>query len=122
MSALSINIILFLVAALYAAFLERWKHRWEPDLTWLEVVVGTALCLAAPFAQGQAGLIQSWLDYQNAVWISFVVGGAPVVIWQIWRMVRSRDEALKAALTAAMKGRTHGRGEALAETGGGNEE
>jgi hypothetical protein len=87
---------LFAATTVYAALLAFLRHVWEPDLTWLEVVIGTALCLAAPYAdQRLNGPLTSEI-YEARVWLAFLIGGAPVVIWQLgqsvsaWRRIRRR--------------------------------
>ena|ERR1044071_778362 len=83
----AIDIGLVLLSSAYARWLERHK-RAEPDWTWLEVVAGTALCLAA------AGLRSrmcggDWRDHERSVWRAFALGGAPIVVGEI-------DQALRA--------------------------
>lgn len=84
---------LALLTTLYAVLLDRHKEKWEPDWTWGEVAVGVALCLAAA-AIAARQCDPSWRDYELLVWASFVVGGTPIIIWQLKRMVGSRDEAI----------------------------
>lgn len=81
---------LFCATALYAALLAYLRHIWEPDLTWLEVVIGVALCLLAPYAdQRQNGPLTSEL-YEQRVWQCFLIGGLPIIIWQLGQSVRAR--------------------------------
>ena len=89
-------LVLLLVTTLYALFLERFKHRWEPHLTWLEVVVGTAMCLAVPANLARA-LGGDWLAYEQRTWAAFIVGGLPIAAWQIARMIRAYRETLAEA-------------------------
>lgn len=74
----------------YAYLLDRNKQspnprvKLEPDWTWVEVVLGTTLCLAAAairirLAPGDAR------DTERVVWRAFVWGGAPIAIWQVGR-------------------------------------
>lgn len=106
--------VLFLATALYAVALHHWR-RLEPDWTWLEVVIGTSLVLAAPATLGELGELASWQDYQHAVWRSFIVGGLPVVVWQIWLAWSRRGE-----LIIYLRGRHEQRAKALADQGGGD--
>lgn len=96
MTTFAIYAYLFAASTVYAVLLALFRHLWEPDLTWLEVVVGTLLCLIAPYAdQRLNGPLTSEL-YEQRVWLAFVVGGLPVVIWQLgqsviaWRRIRRR--------------------------------
>ena len=96
MTTLQIYIALLTATTVYAVLLAVLRHLWEPDLTWLEVVVGTALCLAAPYADRQLnGPLTSEL-YEQRVWAAFLIGGAPIIIWQLaqsvnaWRRIRRR--------------------------------
>jgi hypothetical protein len=90
MSTLTIYSYLFAATALYAVILAHFRRLWEPDLTWLEVVVGTALCLTAPYVdQRYNGPLTSEL-YEQRVWIAFLVGGTPIVAWQLGQSVRAR--------------------------------
>ena len=90
MSTFQIYSYLFAAATLYAVLLAHFRRLWEPDLTWLEVVVGTALCLLAPaLDQRQNGPLTSEL-YEQRVWIAVLVGGAPIVAWQLGQSVRAR--------------------------------
>lgn len=96
MTTLTIYCYLFAVATVYAVVLARLRHLWEPDLTWLEVAVGTVLCLLAPYLdQRQNGPLTSEV-YEARVWLAFLVGGTPIIIWQLgqsvsaWRRIRRR--------------------------------
>jgi hypothetical protein len=89
MTTLHIYIALFTATTLYAGLLAWLKHLWEPDLTWLEVVLGVAICLLAPyFDQRNNGPLTSEL-YEQRVWLAFVVGGLPIVIWRVSASVRA---------------------------------
>lgn len=72
----------------YAHWLDGHKDM-EPDQTWAEVALGVALCL------GQAELSHRWAGtpYRLAVWRSFFLGGAPIVVGELnqaWRAERKR--------------------------------
>jgi hypothetical protein len=83
MTTFAIYTYLFIATALYAAILSWKKHLWEPDLTWLEVVIGVAICLIAPYLdQRQNGPLTSEV-YEQRVWLAFIVGGIPIVGWRV---------------------------------------
>ena len=89
-------LLLLCVTTLYAVLLERYKHLWEPDLTWLEVAIGTALCLVIPWLLARTAP-GNWQLYEARTWQAFIVGGAPIVIWQLFRMTRSRLQTMQEA-------------------------
>jgi len=93
MTTFELYAALLLACTLYAALLAWLKHLWEPDLTWLEVIIGTALCLLAPYAdQRLNGPLTSEI-YEQRVWLAFVVGGFPIVVWQLGKSIRARLQA-----------------------------
>jgi len=93
MTTFAIYSYLFAVTTAYAVLLAWLKHLWEPDLTWLEVIIGVALCLAAPaLDQRHNGPLTSEM-YEQRVWLAFVVGGLPIVAWSIGKSVRARLQA-----------------------------
>jgi hypothetical protein len=115
MRTFDIYLILFLVNIGYAAILEWFKHLWEPELTALEVVIGVALCLAAPFADRLLNGPYTAEIYEGRVWVAFVVGSFPIIVWWVGRNVRawrrimdriwSRDgESSAAALASERRG------------------
>ena len=81
-----IYLSLFIGSAVYAALLALFKHYWEPNLTWLEVILGVVLCLLAPYLAQRIEPVDV-LGYEHRVWLAFVVGGTPIVIWQLGRSV-----------------------------------
>jgi hypothetical protein len=93
MTTFTIYLLLFIATALYAALLALFRHLWEPKLTWLEVAIGTAIVLAAPAldARWNGPLIAE--IYELRVWAAFLVGGAPIVVWQIVKDVRAGNQA-----------------------------
>lgn len=95
MTTFAIYCLLFAATTAYAVLLAWLKHLWEPDLTWLEVIIGVIICLLAPyFDQRQNGPLTSEL-YEQRVWAAFLVGGFPVVAWRIGASVRARLQAEK---------------------------
>jgi hypothetical protein len=89
MTTFQIYTTLLMTTTLYAALLAWLKHLWEPDFTWLEVIIGVAICLAAPaIDQRQNGPLTSEL-YEWRVWQCFIVGGTPIVIWRVAASIRA---------------------------------
>lgn len=89
MTTIQIYVVLFVATSIYAALLAWLKHLWEPDLTWLEVVIGVAICLMAPaLDQRWHGPLTSEV-YELRVWQAFIVGGLPIVIWRVGASVRA---------------------------------
>lgn len=84
----------FCLTSLYALILEHLKKRLEPDLTWVEVAVGCALCLFAPLVLARISPTMTWQDYESSVWLSFVVGGLPIIIGQFIRTRRTVEDAI----------------------------
>lgn len=89
MTTATIYVYLFAATALYAALLAWLKHLWEPDLTWLEVVIGVAICLAAPYYDRQINGPYTSELYEWRVWQAFLVGGTPIIIWRVAASVRA---------------------------------
>lgn len=77
--------LLALATSAYAIVLERVKPFIEPDLNWLEVAIGFAICMASPMAIARVVPGMTWEIYESRVWIAFIVGGFPIVIWQFYR-------------------------------------
>lgn len=74
---------LFLTTGLYAV---------NPDVTVIEVVFGTFICLlAAGNAVVYGAGIYAWDGWMYTAG-SFLVGGAPIIIWQIGRMFYRRGK------------------------------
>lgn len=88
MTTITIYVGLFLTTCAYAALLAKYRHLWEPHLTWLEVVIGTALCLLAPYLAARTAVL-TWAEYEALVWAAFAVGGAPILIWQLAQSIRA---------------------------------
>lgn len=106
---LDIHAALFVACALYAAILERYKKHLEPNYTWLEVAIGVSLVLGASFWRASRHAPWNGVDGVLAVMLGMVVGGAPIILWQIWRSQRSDKHkadllARNAAHRSALKG------------------
>lgn len=89
MRSFDIYLLLFLATTVYAVALAQLKHIWEPDYTWLEVVIGVAIVLAAPYADHQINGPYTAELYEWRVWQAFLVGGMPIIAWSIIRTVRT---------------------------------
>lgn len=82
---------LALIVFLYARILDRVKERLEPDFTWLEVVIGCTLCLAAAAIRHRV-TGGDWAAYEAGVWKAFIIGGGVIVAWQIGRAIHRQEE------------------------------
>lgn len=82
----------------YAAALDRWKHHIEPEGTWAEVVAGTAMCLLFAGLRTRQRRHPHWQDHQADVWRSFVIGGAPIIAWRLYRAVTMHRRGFEVAL------------------------
>lgn len=87
------------LTTIYALVLDRIKQRAppqrqiEPNWTWLEVVAGDGLCILAAAIRARLGHPDR-ATYERSVVLSFVIGGTPIVAWQLWRVyTRQRDIA-----------------------------
>ena len=89
MRTFDIYLVLFLVTTGYAVLLAWFKHLWEPDFTFIEVIVGVAMCLAAPYADRLLNGPYTAEVYEARVWAAFFVGSAPIVVWSLARTVRA---------------------------------
>jgi hypothetical protein len=89
MTTFDIYAALFVATSLYAALLAWLKHLWEPDLTWLEVIIGVAICLVAPYVDARWNGPMTRELYEARVWLAFLVGGTPIVIWRVGASVRA---------------------------------
>jgi len=88
-STFAIYAYLLAATTLYALLLAYSKHLWEPDLTWLEVIVGVAICLAAPYLDLRANGPQTSELYEQRVWLAFLIGGLPIVVWRVGASIRA---------------------------------
>ncbi len=87
-----IDMALVGVSSACAALLAQEK-RHEPDWTWVTVVAGTSLCLAAAGAQSRL-LGGTWQAHERRVWRAFIIGGVPIILGEIeqWRARRAERE------------------------------
>lgn len=81
---------LFMTTTLYAVVLDTNQRyappdqKIEPDGIWKEVVIGDTLCLIAATIRAYLGPNERW-SVLRATGLAFIVGGAPVIAWQLWR-------------------------------------
>jgi hypothetical protein len=79
----------------------------EPDWTWATVVVGSLICLLAGTIRARLGPGDRQ-TCERSFWLSFLVGGTPIVLWQNWRAYarqRRRGDTLQQYVN---QGNTHG--------------
>jgi hypothetical protein len=88
---------LALLSSAYVVILDRKKAQIEPDYAWLEVVLGTAMCLTAAAIRARLGP-DDRATYERAVWLAFAVAGLPIIIWQnrcAYQRQKRRGDALQ---------------------------
>lgn len=87
---ITINVALVAACSAYAKWLESDKS-FEPDFTWAEVAVGTALCLVAAGLQSRlrGG---DWRSHEREVAHALALGAAPVVIGELSQWLERREE------------------------------
>jgi len=86
----TVDVALMLVTSGYALWLDHHKEH-EPDWTWLEVVVGTAICLTAAGLRSRA-LGGDWRAHERSVIRAFVLGGLPIVAGEVSQALRGWGE------------------------------
>jgi hypothetical protein len=82
------NLVVLVGSGLYAWFLERYKDRFEPNWTWVWVVLGVVGCVSAARAETAQQPGATWEDYERNLVRSFSVSGAVIIAWQLWRSWR----------------------------------
>lgn len=92
-------------SSLYAYLLQRYARRLTADTTWMQVVAGDAMCLAYASARLRVDPPTSPEQAERAVWRSFVMGGLPIILWQL--KIRTDDH--RASFTAVIKSATEDR-------------
>lgn len=78
----------------YAIFLQRFKRWLEPDWTWFEVVVGDAIILGGALIMRKLRPDMSAKEYERQTWLAFIVGGIPIIFWQVWQRLADSRAAL----------------------------
>lgn len=108
--------MLFLATGLYAWILDIRHDRngVNPDVTVVEVVFGTFICLlAAGNAITYGTGTSAWEGWMYTAG-SFLVGGAPIIIWQIARMFYRRGKY--EGYTNRKRGGAHAKTSSVADT------
>lgn len=82
----TIDLGLMLTTTAYALWLDQHKE-YEPDWTWVEVVVGVSICLVAAGLRTRARG-GDWRAHEKNVWRAFVLGGLPVIAGEISQALR----------------------------------
>lgn len=116
--------LLFLVTTIYAIALDHYagRKRWEPDWTWVEVAIGSAFCLLAATAATYVALGVAGLAIAALFWLAFIIGGLPIVVWQMTRMSsRYRQATAEARRLLEREGSNVNATFALAEPCGGEQ-
>lgn len=88
--------------AVYAAILQRLNRRYEPDWTWLTVMIGVIIS-ASPAMLLAREDNPSWQDYERRTITGFVTSGIIIIGWQLWqfaeRLGRQRGYVLARRIT-----------------------
>lgn len=79
---------LFVATTLYAALLSRFP-KLDPDWTVVEVIVGVWLCLLAAYLDRLWNGPYTSEMYETRIWLAFKVGGAPIIAWQFYKLIRA---------------------------------
>jgi hypothetical protein len=117
MTTFSIYCFLFAATTLYAVLLSRFP-KLEPDLTFVEVIVGVWICLLAAYLDRLWNGPLTSEAYEARIWLAFKVGGTPIVIWQLYKIIRAWRLWLNRILSRIYGGNTRDatdRAEALAD-------
>lgn len=84
-------LVLFGASGLYAYILPHWRPKYQPNWTWVTVVIGNSLLIAATAGMEWMSAVPSGT---TAIFIAVnVAGGAPIVLWQgaQWQERRGRN-------------------------------
>ena len=76
--------------AAYAAILEHLGRRYEPDWTWLTVVIGTIISTAPAITLARIDQRTSWPDYERRIVAGFLTSGSIIIGWQLWQYAERR--------------------------------
>lgn len=109
MNHLLIDAAQTIITSGYAVLLDRYKHYLEPEGTWLEVVIGNALCLGFADLHRRARRSATAAQTQHDVWRAFAVGGLPIILWRLYRAYTMHQRGFELAIR-------HLRGDAHAES------
>ncbi|KAB8140735.1 hypothetical protein F8S13_22270 [Chloroflexia bacterium SDU3-3] len=118
---LLLYLALALLASAYAALLQRIQRLYDPDFTWLTVVVGVGFTLAGVALRLVVGGLPPLSGKALAWWVvgryagAFLASGLPIIGWQLWQLRRRLADIIR------YLGEEHGQPdtEAVAEERGG---
>jgi len=82
-----------ITTAAYAAILQRLNRRYEPDWTWVTVVIGTIISAAPAIVLARTDPATSWPDYERRTLAGFLASGAIIIGWQLWQHAERRGRA-----------------------------
>jgi hypothetical protein len=118
----AIYIVLFLAKTLYAVVLDRYTERWQPNWVFAMVAIGVGMCLVVPFTLLRLGLITTAAEYELATLAALVIGGIPVGVWQVARVITRKDEVIEYQAgndeAETLAGQCQGGGGRIAGSGG----
>jgi F0F1-type ATP synthase membrane subunit a len=100
----AILLTLMFAATVYAITLEHLRERYVPNWTWLTVVVGNSLILAALWS---IEALAEPLTFGLALLCNVAAGG-PIIVWQLWQMERRRRRRMERERAATHKGGASG--------------
>lgn len=98
MTTFQIYAALVAATTLYAWLLSRIPQL-EPDLTFVEVIIGVWICLLAAYLDRLWNGPYTSEVYEARIWLAFKVGGAPIIIWQLYKLIRAWRRILKHVLS-----------------------
>ena len=87
-STLGILAALFVIKAIYAAIIDQ-HPQWQPDGTWLLVAIGVGLCVIAAGIDWRINGPYTNHQQEGMLVVFLLVGGAPVIFWQVIRSVQA---------------------------------
>jgi protein-S-isoprenylcysteine O-methyltransferase Ste14 len=101
---IGIHAALMAATTCYAVILSR-HAEWSLDHTVWEVIVGVVLVILAVAVQ-----VEIWPDmsaHETLVRMvsAFIIGGLPIIIWQVAEMIRRRDQTIDYDVKRARKRR-----------------
>lgn len=76
-------LILAAAAGFYALVLSKMRARYEPDWTWVTVVIGNGLIGLALWGMELSGVRITFL----LVLLANIAAGAPIIIWQVGQYI-----------------------------------
>jgi hypothetical protein len=71
--------------AAYAAILQKLNREYEPDWTWLTVVIGVVISTAPTITLARTDPATSWPDYERRTIAGFLTSGLIIIGWQLWQ-------------------------------------